>query len=334
MPNHGPIASMAIPLALLPAPPALVAQQTPPSHAFSRSKDFSGAPKGDLLSRFGVYDRMVEGAKGCECDWVFADPAFDVEDLRKAGLTLTVAAFASHEDGGYRLGNLSENPVVGSFRQSIRAMGVQVTEGEGSQSQEGTVLANARAVAAAQHQGGSVSGARNAEWRQKEAMAMMYRQNPQVLELMVDQRLASDAAGTQAEADRYREERANLGAEEAAKRAEGRKAERRARTRAEFLGETPKAPEPTPAKAPKPPEPPKRPEDRPGYQLVAYVHESKAKSNMFAIVATNTTTAEFLLLKDGKPLLAGRHNSVGVGMTSGSGAKCGRALASAFSAKP
>lgn len=322
-------------LAISMAPPALIAKAPPASqNSFAQTKAFASAPKGDLLTRFTVYDRMVETPKGTDCDWVFVDPAFDLENLRNAGLTLTVASFASHEDGGYLLGNITENPIVGSFRQSIRALGIKVTEGAGSQAQEGTVLANARAVATAKNGGGTGLGGRNAAERQKEAMAAMYRQNPQVLEQMVDQKLASDTVGTQVELDRYQDEKGKLGVDEAAKRAEARKTERRAAARAELLGESFKASEPVEIASPKPLAPPKKPEDRPGYQVVAYIHESKAASHFWAPVATNTTTAEFLLLKDGKPLAAGRHNSVGVGMSSGSGAKCGRALASLFSARP
>jgi hypothetical protein len=52
---------------------------------------------------------------------------------------------------------------------------------------------------------------------------------------------------------------------------------------------------------------------------------------MFFGVVTNTTTGELILLKDGKPLLAARHNSVGA--YSGSAPKCGNALATAFDIK-
>ena len=65
---------------------------------------------------------------------------------------------------------------------------------------------------------------------------------------------------------------------------------------------------------------------------VLYITESKVNTGaaMWApfVPVTNRTTGEFVLLRDGKPVLAGRHNAVGA--YTGSAPNCGTALATAF----
>ena len=60
---------------------------------------------------------------------------------------------------------------------------------------------------------------------QAAAFAQIYKQNPQALEMMIDQRLSMDQVGNQMELDRYNEDKKTMSIDEAAKRAETRKAE-------------------------------------------------------------------------------------------------------------
>jgi len=81
--------------------------------------------------------------------------------------------------------------------------------------------------------------------------------------------------------------------------------------------------------------PAKGPEETKGWVLVVYITESSVNSNGASwipfVPMTNSTTGEFLLLHDGKPMLAARHNSVGA--YSNSSPRCWTALASAFDIK-
>lgn len=169
---------------------------------------------------------------------------------------------------------------------------------------------------------------------QNDAVRNALAANPAMLEQMVDGRIMAESsgAGGQMELDTYNAEKEKLGVEEAQRLAKERKEKRRAEIRAEILGQ-PKA-APVEAPAPQDSARPKRPEELPGYVLVCYVTEAKdnsgSVSHIIFGVAHNTTTAEFVLLKDGKPVLAARHNSASMGWGSRSGAKCGEALATAF----
>jgi len=301
---------------------------------FKDTREFKSTEteKGYLNTKFDTYAAMAEAPKGTDCDWVFAESGFSLDEIRKAGLTLSVAAFAAHEDGYAGMGSLMGNPIVQSLQSSMGTMGIRVRI-SGSTAQAGTAMA----VATAQAQ--AISGG-------QKGLADHLRANPQMLEMIVDQRLEKDTVGAQVELDTYNQEKTTLGVEEAAKRAEARKDYRRAKVRAQLLGDPTPAPpafmaQPEkPAEAPKPadpvPTPAKQkstaPEDQPGYQMVVYVLDSRNHDAATFItgISTNSTTAEFILLKDGKPLLAARHTSASMGWGAGSGAKCGKALASAF----
>ena len=270
--------------------------------SFADTREFkkSETQKGYLLQKHEAYSKMKEEPKGTNCDWVAVDPSFDLADIRKEGLTMQVGAFAVTE--GY-FGGLFSNPIVQSFEQSLGTKGVRVSRASSTGAPAPRPMPN-----------------------QAMAMAQIFRQNPQALEMMIDQRIAQDSVGTQMQLDQYNEDKKTMTLEEAAKRAEARKAERRGKIRAELLGENVPAPA-APAEATKP----KAPEENPGYFLVFYVAEANENSGGFwSPVATNTTTAEFILFKDGRMVLAGRHNAASMGFGGGSGAKCGQALASAL----
>ena len=126
--------------------------------------------------------------------------------------------------------------------------------------------------------------------------------------------------------DRYNEDKKTVGVDEAARKAEDREKKRVDDWKAKQGATTAAA-----AEAARP----KSPEEVKGYVCVLYITESKVNTGaaMFIpfVPVTNSTTGEFILLKDGKPILAGRHNSVGA--YSGSAPKCATALASAFDVK-
>ncbi len=295
-------------IALVAALPALAGSKT-----FDKTKEFREEQKGYLNTKFNTYAQMYEEPKGTKCDWVFVAPEFDLAEVRNAGVTLHVASIAAHEGMGY-WGGLWSNPILQSFQSSLGNLGIRATksgtgmEGEGANSMP---RSNQQAAMA-------------------KAMQDAYRQNPQAIEMMVDQRLAQTSAlDQQIDKDLYEEDKKKVGVEEAIKLAKQRQEDRRTKVRNEILGIQPgTTAKPAPEAAAKP----AAPEEQPGYQLVFYVTESKdnAGAAMWAGVATNSTTAEFILLKDGKPVLAGRHNSSSMGFGGGSGAKCGQCLSSAF----
>jgi hypothetical protein len=73
--------------------------------------------------------------------------------------------------------------------------------------------------------------------------------------------------------------------------------------------------------------------------MVVYVLADRGTNGALALTGlqNNSTTAEFVLLKDGKPVLAGRHTAIKVnlfGSSNSSGQKCGKALATALQAHP
>ena len=295
---------------------------------FAETADFSKEPKGLLNVKFSLHAKMLPTPKGTACDWVFLDPAFDLADLKQAGLALTVAEFAAHEGMSNDIAGLTQNPVVDTFRKALGTMGIRARMPAGGVvAQAGTPMAQ---MAAFSRGTGTPSQAPTQQF----GMAMLLKANPAALDQMVNQRLTADAAGNQAEKDRYEADKAKLGLEEAAKQAQIRQEARKATIRAELLGEVP-APAPTKPVAPVADVPP---EQRPGYQLIVYVLADKGTHGALALTGlnNNSTTAEFLLLRDGHPVLAGRHRSLKVtliGSGNASGAKCGDALATAFQAQ-
>lgn len=305
-------------LTLIALPALIAAPAVAHGKSFKDTKEYRTEQKGYLNVKFDTYASMKEEPKGTDCDWGYVAPGFDLADVRKAGLTLTVASFAAHEDGGYFFG-FYQNPIVDSFRQSLGTLGIAVQMGAGSQSQAGTVMSAELNATAAIRARGDQAG--------QNAMATYYAQNPQMVEVMVNQEMQQDAVGNQIEKDKYEEDKKTMSVDEAATRAAARQEARKAKLRDQILGKNAApAAAPVAAEAAKP----TNPEDRPGYQLIFYVTESKNQDSVWSPVATNSTTGEFILLKDGKPVLAARHNSASIGFGSGSGAKCGVALASAF----
>ena len=128
------------------------------------------------------------------------------------------------------------------------------------------------------------------------------------------------------EMDRYEEDKKTLGVEEAAKRAEAREVKRVEDWKIAQTRSGSEAAEATK---------PKNPEDMKGFVCVLYITESKVNTGAAMWVpfvpVTNSTTGEFVLLRDGKAVLAGRHNSVGA--YTGSADKCGTSLGTAFDIK-
>lgn len=287
------------------------------SKTFDKTKEFREEQKGYLNVKFNTYAQMFAEPKGTKCDWVFVAPEFNADEVRKAGVTLHVASIAAHEGYGFFAG-LWGNPILQSFESSLGNFGLRATRSATSMN------ANSAEMTMMQNQSGAMAA----------GMREAYRQNPQAIEMMVDQKLAQTSAlDQQVDKDMYEEDKKTMGVAEAAKVAKQRQEDRRTKVRNELLGITQAAPI-QPAETPKPKT--VAPEEQAGFQLVFYVTESKDNTGaaMWAGVATNTTTAEFILLKDGKPILAGRHNSASFGFGGGSGAKCGQALASAFGIKP
>lgn len=303
------------------------ATATPAS--FADTTAFSKEPKGLLNVKFSLHAKMQPTPKGTACDWVFLDPAFDLAGLKQAGLNLTVAEFAAHEGMSNDIAGLTQNPVVDTFRRALGTMGIRTRMPAGGVvAQDGTPMAQ---MAALSRGGGAPSQAPTRQF----GMAMLLKANPAALDQMVNQRLTADAAGNQAEKDRYEADKAKLSLEEAAQQAQTRQEARKAAIRAELLGEAP-APAPTKPVAPVAEVPP---DQRPGYQLIIYVLADKGTHGALALTGlnNNSTTAEFLLLRDGHPVLAGRHQALRVtliGSGNASGAKCGEALATAFLAQP
>lgn len=318
---HWPIFAV---VALLCSP----ARATAPS-SFADTAEYAREAKGQLNVKFSLYQKMVPTPKGTACDWVFRDPSFDLADLKQGSLALTVAQFAAHEGMSNDIAGLSQNPVVDTLRRALGSMGIKVTVPAGGMvAQDGTPMAQLATMSRG-------SAAPSQAPTMHSGLAMMLKANPAALDQMLAQRLAADATGNQIEKDRYEADKAKLGVEEAAKQAQGRQDSRKAAARAELLGE---APVPAQVK-PVPVAPELQPEQRPGYQLIVYVLADQGTHGALALTGlnNNSTTAEFLLLKDGKPVLAGRHRAAKVtliGSGNGSGTKCGDALATAFLAQP
>ena len=272
------------------------------------------AVKGYLNVKFDTYAHMLDSPKGTDCDWVMADPTFNLEEVRKQPVTFFPdsisrtggwdASYWGMYSGFYGIG------LASSFESAVRSMGINLLHASGG-AQTAITPAQARAnmMAAAYGIPAPQAGAQAA---------------PQTPDAPKDAPAMSEIQ-KQIEMDRYTEDKKNLGVEEAAKRAEEREAKRVSDWQAKAAASGAAAKEAAR---------PKSPEEMSGYVLVLYITESKVNTASVFIPfmpVTNTTTGEFILLRDGKPVLAGRHNSVGA--YTGSAPKCGNALATAFGVK-
>ena len=283
---------------------------------FKDTSDYRDAKelKGYLNVKLDTYAHMVKEPKGTDCDWVMVDPSFDLADLQKS----TVAFFPDSitRNGGWDAsywglyGGWYGNGLTTSFESGLRTRGInlkrQEAPGGAAAPMNPMQMAMAQAYAA---QGLQVPG------QQAPAKPNVATEPP-----------ALTAMQQQIELDRYNEDKKNLGVDEAAKRAEEREAKRVSDWKATQNAATAEA-----AEAARP----KSPEEMKGYVCVLYITESKVHTGAAMwipfVPVTNSTTGEFILLKDGKPVLAGRHTSVGA--YTGSAPKCGAALASAFDVK-
>jgi hypothetical protein len=256
--------------------------------------------KGALNMKFDTYAQMFKEPKGTDCDWVFVDPAFDLASLKGQSIQFYPDNLARSGgwDYGYwgMLAGFYGNGMVSAVEQALRSRGLylkRVQGQSGGQVPDNPGAAYAQAVTAAANGGSPRENVKS---------------GPPPL----------NALQLRIEQDRYEEDKKKLGIEEAARRSEEREAKR--------LKAFAKTQEEAEAKL-------QSPEDQKGLVLVVYITESNVNTGaaMFFGVVTNTTTGELILLKDGKPLLAARHNSVGA--YSGSAPKCGNALATAFDIK-
>lgn len=272
--------------------------------------------KGYLNVKFDTYAQMNKEPKGTDCDWVMVDPTFNLDELRKASITFLPDSISRNGgwDAGYwgMYGGWYGNGLVSSFESALRTRGINLQR-------PANTSATAEAAPMTPYQ-----------MAMAQAMAMQGMQPTQTQKAPEKPKATEPPAQTamqqRIEMDRYDEDKKAVGVEEAAKRAEEREKKRvedwksaQAKSGAEA------------AEAAKP----RNPEDMKGFVCVLYITESKVNTGAAMWVpfvpVTNSTTGEFILLKDGKPVLAGRHNSVGA--YSGSAPKCGVALATAFDIK-
>ncbi len=265
--------------------------------AFKDTSDYKDPKelKSALNTKFDTYAKMFKQPKGTECDWVFADPSFDLASLKGQPIQFFPDNLARSGgwDYGYwgLLSGFYGNGMVSAVEQGLRSRGLNLKRVDG---QAGNQAPDNPGAAYAQALTGNSGGRAKSE-------------PPPLTSLQL-----------RIEQDRYEEDKKKLGIEEAARRSEEREAKR--------VSGFSKTQEEANAKF-------QNPEEQKGYVLVVYITESKVNMGaaMFWGIGSNTTTGEFILLKDGKPVLAARHNSVGA--YSGSAPKCGTALATAFDIK-
>jgi hypothetical protein len=278
-------------LTLLVLPALLASPCTAASKSFKETSDFRKEQKGYLNVKFDTYAHMLPEPKGTDCDWVFVDPSFNLDDLRKSTVSFFPDSIGRGGDWGTYWGlamGWYANPLSTSFEASLNTQGVRLSP---------------------------VAKKDPASYPMNPYAAMMGARPPQETPTGGSKQPELSDLQKQIERDRYEEDKKNLGVEEAAKRAEAREAKRLSDWSSKKAVE----------------EKPKNPEETPGYVLVLYLTESKVNTGTAWIPfvpVTNTTTGEFILMKDGKPVLAGRHNSVGA--YSSSAPKCGEALGTAF----
>ena len=282
--------------ALLPAL-CILASPAFAGKAFKDTSDYRDPKelKSALNTKFDTYAKMFKEPKGTDCDWVFVDPSFDLADIQRNPIQFFPDNLARSGgwDYGYwgLLSGFYGNGMVNAIEQGLRSRGLNLKRAERP---SGNQMPDTPGAAYVQAMTGTSGGKGKAG-------------PPPLTSIQL-----------RIESDRYEEDKKKHGVEEAARRSEEREAKR--------VSGFAKTQEATEAKF-------QNPEDQKGYVLVVYITESKVNMGaaMFWGIGSNTTTGEFILLKDGKPILAARHNSVGA--YSGSAPKCGTALATAFDIK-
>jgi hypothetical protein len=272
--------------------------------------------KGYLNVKLDTYARMYKEPKGTDCDWVMVDPTFNLDDLRKEPVTFFPDSISRNGgwDASYwgMYGGWYSNGLVTTFESALRTRGINLQRPANSGGAATTTPMNPYQMAIANAYG--VQGMQPPQ-PQQAAEKPKATEPPALTPLQ--QRI---------EMDRYDEDKKALGVEEAAKRAEARETKRVQdwKTAQAIAGSEA-------AEAAKS----KNPEDLKGFVCVLYITESKVNTGAAMwipfVPVTNSTTGEFVLLHDGKPVLAGRHNSVGA--YTDSAPKCGNALATAFDIK-
>lgn len=272
--------------------------------------------KGYLNVKLDTYAQMFKEPKGTDCDWVMFDPNFNLDDLRKEPIAFFPDSISRNGgwDAAYwgMYGGWYGNGLVTSFESALRTRGINLQRTANGNGSASAAPMNPMQIAMAN------------------AYAMQGLQVPQTQQAAEKTKATEPPALTamqqRIEMDRYEEDKKALGVEEAAKKAEEREKKRVDDWKAKQGVASAEA-----AEAAKP----KNPEEMKGYVCVLYITESKVNTGAAMWVpfvpVTNSTTGEFILLKDGKPVLAGRHNSVGA--YTSSAPKCGNALASAFDVK-
>ncbi len=266
---------------------------------FKESSDFTkdSEVKGYLNTKFDTYAKMYECPKGTDCDWVFRAEDFNLADLRTRGALYFAGGLAAGSSGNPYLdyGVMQAfygNGLAASFESTVMGMGVQLTRPNAQKPADDPTRVDQ----------GKVAGLKAKQ--------------------------EADLTGMDLEMEKalFGEDKAKVGVSAAVKNANLRKAERHATLQAQIDDLEKKLSANKPAS--------NNPEDQKGYVIVLYLMDSgmNTGSVIFSPIATNSTTAEFIILKDGKPVLAGRHSAVST-MWGSSSNKCGQKLASAFNIK-
>lgn len=244
---------------------------------------------------------MSEEPKGTKCDWVFSSLDFNLEDLRREGLTYRIGAFGTHE--GVFWFDYGASAVASAFFNDLMGLGIKLKAAEGAPTDS--------PIAA----GGPMASFQ----RSQETQSQQLSRDPAALNIEANRQLNQDLIWQKLEEKRVDSDLKTMGPDQAEKRHDARADARRDEIKKQLVGTEAAVSE-------------VGPEAAPGYQLVFYTLESKDNMGaaIFTGLPTNGSTAEFVLLKDGKPLLAGRHNAQSIGYGGNSGPKCGRALATAF----
>lgn len=266
--------------------------------AFKATSDYKkdSELKGYLNLKFDTYAAMFENPKGTDADWVFKSADFDLADLRKSGVTYYAGGLSTGSNGNPYL----DYALMGAFYGNGLA-----TSFESQVMSLGIQVSRPNAPKA---------GDDPARADQTKLATLKGK-------------LDADLAGMDLEMEKalFDEDKAKVGVSEAVKNANARKAERNAKIQAQINELETKIAATKPASA--------NPEDQKGYSLVLYLMDSGISAgSYFSPVATNSTTAEFILLKDGKPVLAARHCAVSAYFGSSTN-KCGQKLATAFNIK-
>lgn len=276
---------------------AAVSPASAGSKPFKATSDYKkdSEPKGYLNLKFDTYATMYENPKGTDCDWVFKADNFNLEDIRKSGVTYYAGGLSTGTGNPYldlaMMGAFYGNGLASTFENTLGGMGIQMTRPNAPKSGDDTLKAD------------------------------------QAKLVSLKAKLDSDLTGMDLEMEKatFDDEKGKLGVAEAVKAAQARAAARNAKIQAQITELEAKLAASKPASA--------KPEDQKGYVLVLYLMDAGMAGGGFSPVPTNSTTAEFCLLLDGKPVLAGRNTSVSM-YFGNSTAKCAQKLASAFAIKP